>query len=114
MKSAFHCSPPSKGFRDTGIRFPTLSSLGNMRSEQGNAKFAPRSCAIDDRYAFMKSGKSYASKDHPHPLTFTRKVYDYPECHICRRHCDDLSVECRQSRCNYIDLVHLVALHPSF
>ncbi|TYG51625.1 hypothetical protein ES288_D10G273800v1 [Gossypium darwinii] len=43
---------------------------------------AHKDCVID-AYSYMKLGKTYTAKDHPHPLTFTRKIYDYPpECHI--------------------------------
>ncbi|KAA3481762.1 Protein kinase C-like, phorbol ester/diacylglycerol binding protein [Gossypium australe] len=43
MKSAFCCNPSSKGFHDMVTEFPTHSSIGNMRSNLGNAKFAMRS-----------------------------------------------------------------------
>ncbi|TYH51445.1 hypothetical protein ES332_D10G274900v1 [Gossypium tomentosum] len=63
---------------------------------------AHKDCVID-AYSYMKLGKTYTAKDHPHPLTFTRKIYDYPpECHICEEHCEDLSAECLESGCNYI------------
>ncbi|XP_039067513.1 uncharacterized protein LOC120213428 [Hibiscus syriacus] len=68
-----------------------------------------RKCAID-KYSFMKIGKTYTATEHPHPLTFVRKVFDYPECHGCHRHCEDLSVECLQNGCNYI--VHWKCIDP--
>ncbi|KAA3481808.1 C1-like protein [Gossypium australe] len=40
MKSAFCCNPSLKGFHDMVIEFPTHSSIGNKRSNLGNAKFA--------------------------------------------------------------------------
>ncbi|PPD76015.1 hypothetical protein GOBAR_DD27056 [Gossypium barbadense] len=67
-------------------------------------------CVID-AYSYMKLGKTYTAKDHPHPLTFTRKIYDYPpECHICEEHCEDLSAECLENGCNYI--VHWKCIDP--
>ncbi|KAG4181230.1 hypothetical protein ERO13_A10G214100v2 [Gossypium hirsutum] len=69
-----------------------------------------RDCVIN-AYSYMKLGKTYTTKDHPHPLTFTRKAYDYPsECHICEEHCEDLSAECLENGCNYI--VHWKCIDP--
>ncbi|PPR99143.1 hypothetical protein GOBAR_AA21515 [Gossypium barbadense] len=69
-----------------------------------------KDCVID-AYSYMKLGKTYTAKDHPHPLTFTRKLYDYPpECHICEEHCKDLSAECLENGCNYI--VHWKCIDP--
>ncbi|PPD76013.1 hypothetical protein GOBAR_DD27054 [Gossypium barbadense] len=71
---------------------------------------AHKDCAID-AYSYMKLGKTYTAKDHPHPLTFTRKIYDYPlECHICEEHCEDLFAECLENGCNYI--VHWKCIDP--
>ncbi|MBA0635967.1 hypothetical protein Godav_000147 [Gossypium davidsonii] len=61
-----------------------------------------KDCVLN-AYSYMKLGKTYTAKDHPHPLTFTRNVYDYPpECRICEEHCEDLSAECLENGCNYI------------
>ncbi|MFQ6663553.1 hypothetical protein Gotur_031040 [Gossypium turneri] len=69
-----------------------------------------KDCVIN-AYSYMKLGKTYTAKDHPHPLTFTRKIYDYPpECHICEEHCEDLSAECLENGCNYI--VHWKCIDP--
>ncbi|MBA0753471.1 hypothetical protein Gogos_000134 [Gossypium gossypioides] len=71
---------------------------------------AHKDCVID-AYSYMKLGKTYTAKDHPHPLTFTRKIYDYPpECHICEEHCEDLSAECLENGCSYI--VHWKCIEP--
>ncbi|KAG4127569.1 hypothetical protein ERO13_D10G222900v2 [Gossypium hirsutum] len=71
---------------------------------------AHKNCVID-AYSYLKLGKTYTTKDHPHPLTFTRKIYDYPlECHICEEHCEDLSAECLENGCNYI--VHWKRIDP--
>ncbi|PPD70519.1 hypothetical protein GOBAR_DD32595 [Gossypium barbadense] len=78
--------------------------------EEEMQAIAHKNCVID-AYSYMKLGKTYTTKDHPHPLTFTRKIYDYPpECHICEEHCEDLSAECLENGCNYI--VHWKCIDP--
>ncbi|OMO75899.1 Zinc finger, PHD-type [Corchorus olitorius] len=55
------------------------------------------------RYSFLKLGLSYKYEDHPHPLTLTQKVYDYPDqCHECEEPCLDAALECKEKGCNYI------------
>ncbi|KAL4296744.1 hypothetical protein GQ457_12G020490 [Hibiscus cannabinus] len=55
------------------------------------------------KYPFFKLGSSHkAEAYHPHPLTFVRKFYDYPECDECGEPCQDLALECAEAGCNYI------------
>ncbi|XVF43548.1 hypothetical protein PTKIN_Ptkin02bG0048700 [Pterospermum kingtungense] len=54
------------------------------------------------RYPFMKLGKKYEFKDHPHPLTLVKKMYYYPQCSACDKPCLDLALECQEPRCEYI------------
>ncbi|XVF62914.1 hypothetical protein PTKIN_Ptkin09bG0046900 [Pterospermum kingtungense] len=55
------------------------------------------------KYPFIKAGSRYKEDDHPHPLTFVRKAYNYPAaCRKCRKPCQDLALECPKSTCNYI------------
>ncbi|OMO53324.1 C1-like protein [Corchorus olitorius] len=57
----------------------------------------------DKDYSFLKLGLIYKFSDHPHPLTLTRKVYDYPnKCHECFEPCLDAALECAENGCNYI------------
>ncbi|OMP10655.1 hypothetical protein COLO4_04369 [Corchorus olitorius] len=35
------------------------------------------------KYSFIKLGSIYKKGDHPHHLTFVKKVYYYPECNKC-------------------------------
>ncbi|KAL1185733.1 hypothetical protein V6Z11_A01G133000 [Gossypium hirsutum] len=53
-------------------------------------------------YTFIKPGTNYREEDHPHPLTFVKRVEFYPECHICGKHCLDLSLQCKTVGCNYL------------
>ncbi|XVF83026.1 hypothetical protein PTKIN_Ptkin16aG0099500 [Pterospermum kingtungense] len=63
-------------------------------------KSAHPKCALGE-YPFIKVGRMYTVEDHPHPLTFVRKIYNYPQpCSECGQHCKDLSLEC--ATCNYI------------
>ncbi|XVF62917.1 hypothetical protein PTKIN_Ptkin09bG0047200 [Pterospermum kingtungense] len=63
------------------------------------------------RYPFIKAGSVYKEKDHPHPLTFVRKAYNYPAaCRKCCKPCQDLALECPESTCNYI--VHWECVKP--
>ncbi|XVF43550.1 hypothetical protein PTKIN_Ptkin02bG0049000 [Pterospermum kingtungense] len=54
------------------------------------------------RYPYVKLGKRYEFKDHPHPLTLVKKMHYYPECSACDKHCLDLALECQEPRCKYI------------
>ncbi|KAL1185734.1 hypothetical protein V6Z11_A01G133100 [Gossypium hirsutum] len=58
-------------------------------------------CVLQE-YPFIKSGTIYTKEDHPHPLTFVKKVEFYPECHKCGKHCLDLSLQCKTVGCSYI------------
>ncbi|XVF83388.1 hypothetical protein PTKIN_Ptkin16aG0481300 [Pterospermum kingtungense] len=62
------------------------------------------------KYSFMKRGSKCKLGDHPHPLTFVKNVYYYPECLICGKPCFDLALECKIG-CKYI--VHWECLKPS-
>ncbi|XVF83599.1 hypothetical protein PTKIN_Ptkin16aG0502300 [Pterospermum kingtungense] len=81
-------------------------------------KSAHPKCVLG-KYPFIKPGSSYNAEDrplrqgdHPHwPLIFVPKVYDYPECHICRKRCVDLSLECAERGCKYT--VHLECIKSS-
>ncbi|XVF37817.1 hypothetical protein REPUB_Repub20aG0043500 [Reevesia pubescens] len=54
------------------------------------------------KYPFIKLGGIFKDEDHPHPLTFVKKMYYYPECIKCGKPCQDLALECAESGCNYI------------
>ncbi|XVF83596.1 hypothetical protein PTKIN_Ptkin16aG0502000 [Pterospermum kingtungense] len=58
-------------------------------------KSAHSKCVLG-KYPFIKPGSNYnAEYVHPNrPLILVPKVYDYPECHICRKRCVDLALEC--------------------
>ncbi|KAE8658807.1 hypothetical protein F3Y22_tig00000913pilonHSYRG00003 [Hibiscus syriacus] len=58
-------------------------------------------CVIG-KYQFIMAGSKYTYKDHPHPLTFVKKIYSYPRCVICQKPCQELALECRDDRCKYI------------
>lgn len=81
-------------------------------------KSAHPKCVLG-KYPFIKPGSSYNAEydpriknDHPHRrLVFVTTVYEYPECHICRKRCDDLALECAETGCNYI--VHWECIEPS-
>ncbi|XVF43551.1 hypothetical protein PTKIN_Ptkin02bG0049100 [Pterospermum kingtungense] len=62
----------------------------------------PRCVLGRGRYPYMKLGKRYEFKDHPHPLTLVKKMYYYPECSACDKHCLDLALECQEPTCGYI------------
>ncbi|KAL4377782.1 hypothetical protein GQ457_02G040400 [Hibiscus cannabinus] len=68
-----------------------------------------RKCVIG-RYLFIKVGSEYTYEDHPHPLTFVKKMYYYPECVLCGKPCQDLALECVEHGCNYI--VHWTCIKP--
>ncbi|PPD66737.1 hypothetical protein GOBAR_DD36380 [Gossypium barbadense] len=48
--------------------------------------------------------------DHPHPLTFVKKINYYPECTKCGEPCEELALECAEQECNY--LVHWKCVKP--
>ncbi|XVF65531.1 hypothetical protein PTKIN_Ptkin09bG0256600 [Pterospermum kingtungense] len=55
------------------------------------------------RFPYIKLGSVYESYElHPHPLTFVKKIYYYPDCNECGKPCQDLAFECAESGCNYI------------
>ncbi|TXG75493.1 hypothetical protein E1A91_1Z011100v1 [Gossypium mustelinum] len=58
-------------------------------------------CVLQE-YPFIKPGTIYTGNDHPHPVTFVKKVEFYPECHKCGKHCLDLSLQCKTVGCSYI------------
>ncbi|XP_022748041.1 uncharacterized protein LOC111297656 [Durio zibethinus] len=64
-------------------------------------------CVLGE-YPSIKIGSKYTYKDHPHSLTFVRKIYECPECDECGEPCQDLSLEC--APCNYI--VHWKCISP--
>ncbi|PPD70861.1 hypothetical protein GOBAR_DD32256 [Gossypium barbadense] len=69
-------------------------------------------CALG-RYPFIKPGSIYNElKDHPHPLTFVRKIFSGPRCHKCFQPCRDLVLECADSSCDYV--VHWDCVKPVY
>ncbi|XP_039001962.1 uncharacterized protein LOC120128342 [Hibiscus syriacus] len=62
------------------------------------------------QYPFIKLGSIYEEYDHPHPLTFVKKSYYYPDCDECHEPCEDLALQCTKSGCNYI--VHWNCVAP--
>ncbi|XVF84441.1 hypothetical protein PTKIN_Ptkin17bG0037000 [Pterospermum kingtungense] len=62
------------------------------------------------QYPFIKLGRIYEQVFHQHPLTFVKKIYDYPDCLECGEPCEDLALECAKSGCNYI--VHWKGVAP--
>ncbi|XP_007034023.2 PREDICTED: uncharacterized protein LOC18602522 [Theobroma cacao] len=71
--------------------------------------FAHIDCVLG-RYPFIKLGSIYKEGDHPHPLTFVKKIYYYPKCIECSKSCQDLALECVFPGCNYI--VHWKCIAP--
>ncbi|OMO73497.1 Protein kinase C-like, phorbol ester/diacylglycerol binding protein [Corchorus olitorius] len=71
-----------------------------------NCAICDTSChpkCVVGKYSFLKPGVSYKYKHHPHPLTLTQKLYDYPDqCHRCDKPCLDAALECKEEGCNYI------------
>ncbi|EOY18272.1 Cysteine/Histidine-rich C1 domain family protein, putative [Theobroma cacao] len=68
-------------------------------------------CVLQE-YPFIKPGTTYKEGDHSHqPLVIVRKVYHYPDCHICCKPCQDLALECAETGCNYI--VHWKCINNS-
>ncbi|KAK5840887.1 hypothetical protein PVK06_009792 [Gossypium arboreum] len=69
-------------------------------------------CALG-KYPFIKPGSIYNElEDHPHPLTFLRKIFSGPRCHKCGQPCRDLVLECADSSCDYI--VHWDCVKPAY
>ncbi|KAH1096094.1 hypothetical protein J1N35_013015 [Gossypium stocksii] len=61
-------------------------------------------------YPFIKTGSIYKEGDHPHPLTFVKKIKHYPACTKCGEPCEELALECAEAECNY--LVHWKCMNP--
>ncbi|XVF37804.1 hypothetical protein REPUB_Repub20aG0042400 [Reevesia pubescens] len=57
---------------------------------------------VRGKHPFIKLGGIFKYEDHPHPLTFVKKMYYYPDCIECGEPCQDLALECAESGCNYI------------
>ncbi|XVF07476.1 hypothetical protein REPUB_Repub06bG0142300 [Reevesia pubescens] len=51
---------------------------------------------------FIKLGKTERHGDHPHPLTFVKKIWNCPRCNICNKLCYGHAIECKESECNFI------------
>ncbi|KAL4375986.1 hypothetical protein GQ457_02G040370 [Hibiscus cannabinus] len=66
-------------------------------------------CVIGE-HKFIMAGSKYTDKNHPHPLTFVKKIYLYPRCVLCDKPCRDLALECRDNGCKYI--VHWSCIKP--
>ncbi|XWS53839.1 hypothetical protein CRYUN_Cryun10bG0034700 [Craigia yunnanensis] len=66
-------------------------------------------CVLD-KYGFIKLGSTYEEGNHPHPLTFVKKKYYYPDCLVCCKPCQGLALQCLESECNYI--VHWECVCP--
>ncbi|KAG8471406.1 hypothetical protein CXB51_036641 [Gossypium anomalum] len=58
-------------------------------------------CAFG-KHPFIKLENTFNYEDHPHPVTFIKKIHYYPECDKCGKPCDDISIECVESECKYI------------
>ncbi|MBA0751247.1 hypothetical protein Gogos_000186 [Gossypium gossypioides] len=67
-------------------------------------------CVLGE-YSFIKLGSTYNEGNHEHPLTFVKKIHYYPECVECGKLCEDLSLECAKSGCNYI--AHCKCIKPA-
>ncbi|KAB2092108.1 hypothetical protein ES319_A02G006400v1 [Gossypium barbadense] len=61
-------------------------------------------------YPFLKLRSIYEENDHPHPLTFVKKKYYYPDCDKCGKPCEDVALECSKPECKYI--VHRYCVIP--
>ncbi|XVF43549.1 hypothetical protein PTKIN_Ptkin02bG0048900 [Pterospermum kingtungense] len=62
------------------------------------------------RYPFMKLGDMRKREEHPHLITFVKKMYDYPKCFKCDLPCQDLALECIEPGCEYI--IHWDCIEP--
>ncbi|KAK8364803.1 hypothetical protein V6Z11_A02G007000 [Gossypium hirsutum] len=60
------------------------------------------------QYPFLKLRSIYEENDHPHPLTFVKKKYYYPDCDKCGKPCEGMALECSKSECKYIVHWHCV------
>ncbi|MFQ6652536.1 hypothetical protein Gotur_024354 [Gossypium turneri] len=58
-------------------------------------------CVLGE-YPFIKLGSKYKYKNHPHPLTFIKKINYHPLCEKCREPCQDLTLECEEHGCNFV------------
>ncbi|PPD68439.1 hypothetical protein GOBAR_DD34679 [Gossypium barbadense] len=58
-------------------------------------------CVLGE-YPFIKLGSTVKVIEdaHEHPLTFVKKIYDYPNCRYCGERCLDFALEC--TGCNFI------------
>ncbi|XVF43547.1 hypothetical protein PTKIN_Ptkin02bG0048600 [Pterospermum kingtungense] len=75
--------------------------------------FAHPNCVLGrGRYPFMKLGEKIEFEDHPHPLTFVKKMYYYPKCSASEEPCLDLALECQEPMCQC--LVHWNCFGSSF
>ncbi|KAL4272773.1 hypothetical protein GQ457_13G028480 [Hibiscus cannabinus] len=58
-------------------------------------------CVLGD-YPFVKLDSIFEIETHEHPLTFVKRIYNYPNCNDCVEPCLDYAFECPKSGCNYI------------
>ncbi|PPD66739.1 hypothetical protein GOBAR_DD36382 [Gossypium barbadense] len=58
-------------------------------------------CVLGE-YPFIKLRSIQEGNDHPHPLTFVKKKYYYPDCDKCGKPCEGVALECSKSECKYI------------
>ncbi|KAE8728915.1 Ubiquitin-conjugating enzyme E2 S [Hibiscus syriacus] len=65
---------------------------------------------VSGKYSFIRVGSRFIYGGHPHPLTFVKKMYYYPECNGCGEPCQDLALECEEHGCKYI--VHWDCIAP--
>ncbi|XP_012481576.1 uncharacterized protein LOC105796409 [Gossypium raimondii] len=52
-------------------------------------------CVLGE-YPFIKTGSIYKEGDHPHPVTFVKKIKHYPKCTKCGEPCEELALECAE------------------
>ncbi|XVF65533.1 hypothetical protein PTKIN_Ptkin09bG0256800 [Pterospermum kingtungense] len=60
------------------------------------------------RYPYLKLGGIYEiNKVHPHPLTYVKKIYYYPDCDKCGEPCQDFALECGSLDANILCICHV-------
>ncbi|KAL4346891.1 hypothetical protein GQ457_17G001690 [Hibiscus cannabinus] len=50
---------------------------------------------------FMKLGSKNTYGKHQHPLTYVKNIWNCPPCKVCRKLCNGVALECKESECNF-------------
>ncbi|KAK8315939.1 hypothetical protein V6Z11_A13G005700 [Gossypium hirsutum] len=77
------------------LTYDKINDYANICEEKRDPKHWFYHCETCEQITF-----NY--EDHPHPLTFIKKIHYYPERNKCGKPCDDISIECVESKCKSI------------